>query len=133
MPNLGNKYIGKLYEKRGDDYFIVNTSTNGEVVEIVQRDSIRLMYPSINFWAESAPRMIELVQKAAGIKADEPEYEYAVKRTSPTGNSEWVIGDYWGDYEDRSSALADFKELNRGGLRYWLVRRRKAGPVEDVV
>jgi len=67
---MSNIQVGKVYEKRGDDHFTVVTTPNGEVVQIIQRDSIRLTYPSIDFFAESAPELIRLIAKAAKLDVE---------------------------------------------------------------
>ena len=130
---MTNKLVGQFYERRGDDHFTVNTSQNGDVVQIVQRDAIRLSWPSINFWTESTPEMIRLIEKAAGI---EPEYEYSIKVVYPSGNTD-VYQD-WSNLEHIKSKLEWFSSdvarwrLKNEGCTYSLVRRRKAGPEEDV-
>lgn len=125
---MSNKQVGKFHEKRGDDYFVVNVTEDGDVVEIVQRDSIRLTYPSINFFAESAPKLITLLQKAAGIKAEKVEYEYAIQRVLITPDYPTnIVGDHW---SKRGEVNLSLLELNSPTVEYTLVKRRKVGEVE---
>jgi hypothetical protein len=69
----------------------------------------------------------------------EPEYEYAIQMERTLGPGEpYIMGrhwgsdeEYWGSLEDRQTELnwylAEFPNS-----KFWLVRRRKAGPVEKV-
>lgn len=60
------------------------------------------------------------------------EYEYAIKRSSVLKpHMEYIMGDYWGWKAEREASLGDYQKLGSPLIKYWLVRRRKAGPVED--
>jgi hypothetical protein len=132
---MSNKVIGKFHEKRGDDYYEVFTDPDGEVILITQRDSIRRTYPSINFWAAEAPKMIALIQKAAGIKEPKVKYEYAVQITDHTG---FVVSLHEYDWRTIESAkeLLDLRlrRWKKAGIEYTakIVRRVQAGKIEDV-
>lgn len=125
---MSNKLIGKLYEKRGEDILRVYTSESGDVVQIDQHfEGSAFRVISVDFWKETAPELVKLIQEAAGI---EPEYEYAIQRTrvNPVETST-IAGDVWGPCEEVNMRLLD---LTTGSVEYTLVRRRKAGPVEVV-
>lgn len=129
---MGKKVqVGKFYEKRGDDYFVISKTEDGRILEIEQWDAIRHMFLFVNFFAESAPKLIAQIQKAAGIKPVEVEYEYAVQRTSAMGRPGFfVIANYWGDKEEREEAYNALLQYP-SPVEYKLVRRRKAGEIED--
>lgn len=60
-------------------------------------------------------------------------YEYAIQRTSITRPGEaFIVGNYWGEREERQTALDGLPSLDGNAIKYWLVRRLKAGPVEKV-
>ncbi len=64
---------------------------------------------------------------------DPVEYEYAVERTSlMRPDQTFVVGNYWGDLEERQEALDGLEALNGTSVKYWMVKRRKAGKVERV-
>lgn len=128
------KLIGKFHEKRGEDYFTVYATKSGEVVQIEQYDA-RAAYShwlSINFWADEAPRLIELIQKATGTK---PAYEYAIEETDyQTGekNLQDSQGRVWTDIKEHAKAKLDLRRksvlndnLGRPYYTYKLVRRPK--------
>lgn len=135
---MNKKQVGStVYEKRGDDYYTVNATTDGDIVEVEQYDSIGHRHFSINFFAETAPQLVAMIQKAAGTKVEEPEYEYAMQMKNIRG--EWVETDdpfirsttnlvVWADKESRERLVAWYqKEM---GPDFRLVKRRKAGPIE---
>lgn len=63
----------------------------------------------------------------------EIEYEYAIMRNSiMKPNLEFIMGDYWGWQSEREASLKDYRKLGSPLIKYWLVRRRKAGPIEVV-
>lgn len=66
-------------------------------------------------------------------QAEPVEYEYAVERTSlMRPDQTFFVGNYWGDLEDRQDALDGLEALNGTSVKYWMVKRRKAGKVERV-
>lgn len=73
--------------------------------------------------------LLELRKKVA-----EPvEYEYAVERTSlMRPDQTFIVGNYWGDLEERQDSLDGLEALNGTSVKYWMVKRRKAGKVERV-
>ncbi|UDL16667.1 hypothetical protein SEA_ATUIN_274 [Arthrobacter phage Atuin] len=125
----------KLYDARGDDFFIVNKTLDGDVIEIEQYDSIALVFTSINFFSKTAPKLIELIRQAAGIKPEEVEYEYNIEETSRL-SGEVRVGSYWGEldymrgvlYRRRKyeQSLADYTPDKIPNHTYRLLRR----PVE---
>lgn len=65
------------------------------------------------------------------VTATEDDYEYAAQIiTGPRAGK--IVGDFWTDKEDRESFVKDLFEFS-GHHDYKLVRRRKAGPVEDAL
>ena len=59
-------------------------------------------------------------------------YEYAAKRTSIANPGlSLIVGSYWADRADRERFVKDMQECQTRD-RYSLVRRLKAGPVEEV-
>jgi hypothetical protein len=135
------KLLGKIYDARGDDVFFVNATEDGDVVQIQQYDSIRHTYSSIDFFAATAPKLIGLIQKAAGIVSEEMEYEYAVEETAVKDGRVRLTGVMtWGPMD---KALEYIKVLqgqqqiyvDYGGkvhYTYKLVRRPKPAPYEIV-
>lgn len=136
---MTNKQIGKVHEKRGDDFYIVSATQDGDIVEVQQYDAIGHRHYAINFFAETAPRLVALIQKAAGIKDKEPEYEYALQMERILGTGEPYTlsrhwggqGEYWGSLEDRQTEL-NWHLAEFPNSKFWLVRRLKAGSVEQV-
>lgn len=138
---MTKKQVGSaVWESRGDDFYIVSATPDGDVVEVQQYDSLGHRYEAINFFAETAPKLVKLIEKAGGIKVEEPEkpeYEYAIQ-TEDLWAKPYVIGrhwggtgEYWGSREDRQTEL-DWYHSEFDPSSYWLVKRRKAGPVEKV-
>lgn len=70
-----------------------------------------------------------LLKAGYGKLAD--EYEYAVQRTSMNNIRLYIVGDYWGDKDERTRV---YEALSRthGPVTYSLVKRRKAGKVETI-
>jgi len=72
------------------------------------------------------------------VRPAEDPYEYNIERTSGiTGRTSMCFGmDGWDD--DREAVEGDFKDYLEGdgatmlGAKFRMVKRRKAGPVEDV-
>lgn len=126
------KQIGRYHEKRGEDYLTVYKSDDGDVVQIEQYDARSAYYKlrGVDFFTESVPGLIKLLQKAAGIKDEKVEYEYAVQRTSLNNDRLYIIGDYWGEKEERAS-IHKALSADESPITYTLVKRRKAGKVED--
>jgi hypothetical protein len=58
----------------------------------------------------------------------EPEYEYAIERTIVGPGRPTICGDWWSPRDEVNIGLLD---LNTERTHYRLVKRRKAGPVED--
>lgn len=136
---MSNKLIGKLYEKRGDDRFDVVVDPTGDVVGITQFENGGLRSSSIDLFVESIPALVELLQKASGIKTPKVEYEYNIETTDLITGKVRFNRDTWEpntDWLKRKLAEAeayDRKLLNAGGgLEYKrrLVKRVKAGQVE---
>jgi hypothetical protein len=135
------KHIGSFYERRGDDYLSVNATTDGDILEVEQFDAIRRRHMSVNFFAESAPKLIALISKAAGLPKEEPvEYEYALQMGSGLGEpylldknfpQAGANGEYWGEKDERQRDLEWLVE-NFKSSKFWMVKRRKAGGIEDV-
>lgn len=121
---MSNKVIGKFHEKRGDDSFEVVLDPSGEVIGITQYMANQFRTQQIELWVESAPKMIALFQKAAGIKVVEPEYEYAIQAqdSQAEGAVRPIKEDEWGTLEAATSKVVDFQRI---------VKRRKAGQIED--
>jgi hypothetical protein len=137
---MTNKTIGKIHEKRGDDTLTVVTTEDGDIVEIGQYDSIGHRYFSINFFAETAPRLVALIQKATGVKAEKVEYEYNIEDTNISDGEKSVRG-FWVD--DPSKLAVGLKNLRSSQQTYvdygghvWhtyrIVRREKPKPYEYV-
>jgi hypothetical protein len=64
----------------------------------------------------------------------EDPYEYAIQRSNFVRTDRFfIVGDYWGEKEERTAAFRGFQKPNAGGskITYKLVKRRKAGPIED--
>ena len=134
------KVIGRFYEKRGDDSYTVFTSKNGDVIQVEQYDA-RAAYNhwlSINLWTESAPQLVELIQKAAGL---EPEYEYAVLQKDPRTGYDTLVTSVriWSDIKENRQAIAksfnDKVEIDEDGepeFVYVVVRREKPKGYEEV-
>lgn len=138
---MSNTEIGRVYEKRGEDFFVVVTTPDGDVVQVTQRQAVRMTYQSIDFFAESAPALVRLIQKAAGIEEPEVEYEYNIETTDLiTGkvrftHAMWEPTTDWLEGKLAEAEAYDRKLLNAGGgLEYSrrLVKRAKAGKVEGV-
>lgn len=175
MSVSGKAQVGKFYERIGDDYLTVNVTSDKTVLEIEQWDAIGRRMNSVNFFTSSAPQLVSLIQKAAGIKADpakvphtgtppqgeeemthakaagwhcmacgrgsfggpcvspEPQedpYEYAVQRTSLNNDKLYIVGNFWSDKEDREAVYKGLSD-SRLPVTYKLVKRRKAGGIED--
>jgi len=93
------------------------------------------------YWLTNNQMMKKMTNELSGaeqFRRDEAErrearYEYAVQRSSITRPGvEFIVGNYWGEREERQTALDGFVSLNGNAVKYWLVRRLKAGPVEKV-
>lgn len=121
-----NKVIGKFSEKRGDDSFEVVLDPSGEVVGITQYQNNRFSTQRIDFWLESAPKLVKLIQKAAGIVPVE-EYEYNI-RVEGRYKNDGIFYDSWCTKELMDDVW-EGKSLPGGWV---VVKRIKAGPVEDV-
>ncbi len=82
------------------------------------------------------PKLIKEHKKLRAISfraADPVEYEYAVERTSlMRPDQTFIVGNYWGDLEERQDSLDGLEALNGTSVKYWMVKRRKAGKVERV-
>lgn len=84
----GKAQVGKFYENVGDDYLTVNVTYDKKVLEIEQWDAIGRRMNSVNFFADSAPQLIKLIEKAAGIKAD-PTLPHAEKEMGHAEAAGW--------------------------------------------
>lgn len=63
----------------------------------------------------------------------EDEYEYAVRRVSLNKpGMTYIVGNFWSDRDDREQFLHAVNFMATDGLTYRLVRRKKAGPEEEV-
>jgi hypothetical protein len=135
----GATVVGKFYEKRGEDFFYVEVSEDRTVLRIIQRDAVRCVYQSVNFFADSAPSLIALISKAAGLPQAEPvEYEYAIQSQNWGSGEPYILGrhwlaegEYWGSKENRQREL-DWYTKEFSSKKFLLVKRRKAGRIEDV-
>lgn len=121
-----------LYEKRGDDFFDVSTTEDGDIVEIQQYDSIGHRHYSINFFTETAPRLVALIQKAAGIKVEKREYEYNINTTDTVRDG--ILYDNWSTTKQMvdlwdADSIPDVKTKLPSG--WTLVRRIKPGKIEE--
>jgi hypothetical protein len=127
---------GTVYERTGDDYYNVYCVNNPRIVEVQQYDSIGHRYHAINFFAETAPNLIAMIQKAAGIQPNPVEYEYNIEETD-TKTGEVRVGGFWGTLEDKrigitnrrdyEKYLADYTEHKIPNKTFKIVRRPKVG------
>lgn len=63
---------------------------------------------------------------------DDVEYEYAIMRSSlVVPGLDFVVGDFWGDKDERDGQLKKLTERPNTAIKYWLIKRRKAGKVEN--
>lgn len=64
---------------------------------------------------------------------DEYEYEYAVRRIGIyTPEMTYIVGNFWSDREDREDFIKALTKVTPVGHTYKLIKRRKAGPEEEV-
>lgn len=71
----------------------------------------------------------ELYDFLGRVLATEDDYEYAVKRVGGPRDGQ-IVGNYWADKPDREMFVLDmFMSTHENNFK--LVRRRKAGEVED--
>jgi hypothetical protein len=131
----GKNSVGVFHEKRGNDHFTVHKTLDGDVIEVEQYDANAAFSHtrSVDFFTESAPALIKLIQKAAGIKPEKVEYEYMVlKEFSPIGTQN---KGGWSTKEEAEDALkllgAEGHDPVWGGWKSKLVKRVKAGQVQD--
>lgn len=132
--------VGKHHEKRGEDTLTVYKSKDGDVILVEQYDALAAYSKlrDITLWAESVPALVKLLQKAAGVKEAQVEYEYALQSKGMSGDWREISDPFrrsggdpvvWADKESREE-LAEWcrKEM---GPDFRVVKRRKAGPVKN--
>lgn len=136
-----NKVIGTFREKRGEDHYRVVTTEDGDVIGIEQYDANGHRWIFLNLFADSAPGLIKLISKAAGIKTPKVEYEYNIEHTDLMTGRVWLHSAMWEPNPDwLKRKLEERDDYDRkllniprgGGLEYSrrLVKRVVAGPVE---
>jgi hypothetical protein len=129
--------VGTYHEKRGEDVLTVYKSDSGDVIQIDQFDARAAYskYLSINLWTESAPALIKLLQKAAKIKAVDPDREYEYRLMIKRPGKAWEGWEDWTD-DGRDAAKLSLEgntvaETWKTGAEFKVIRRLKAGEIED--
>lgn len=93
------------------------------------------------YWLTNGQMQKKMINEVAGFEQErrdaavrlEARYEYAVQRTSLLDDGrEFILGNYWGEREERETALKGMQMVSAGYIKYRLVKRRKPGPVEVV-
>lgn len=105
--------VGVYHEKRGEDRYTVYKSGDGDVVQIEHYDARAAYskYQSVNLWSAEAPALINLIEKAAGIKNPAVEYEYGVEQTSARTGWKSVLGGVMAWVKDVELAKAIRQDL----------------------
>lgn len=87
------------------------------------------------YFIESAPLVGQrcFIGETQVYRVLEDECEYAVMRNNLVNpNKSYIVGNFWSDKADRESLLESLSKVPPNNIDYKLVKRRKAGEIEDV-